>query len=84
MDYVVIRLCQEGAIPAEAFSRDPHNEALLLGPLAKRILIQSVNDYLGEIISLKGRTLSRASHMEEEMHKLAKVFLKHSANDPIR
>ena len=84
MDYVVIRLCQEGAIPADAFSRDPHNEALLLGPLAKRILIQSVNDYLGEIISLKGRTLSRASHMEEEMHKLAKVFLKHSANDPIR
>ncbi|EPR69797.1 CRISPR-associated endonuclease Cas1 [Cyclobacterium qasimii] len=84
MDYVVIRLCQENAIPAEAFSLDPHSRAMLLGPLAKRILIQSVNDYLGEIISIKGRNLSRASHMEEDMHKLAKVFLNHIANDPIR
>lgn len=84
MDYVVIRLCQESAIPPEAFTRDSRTEGILLGPLAKRILIQSVNDYLGEILTLKGRTLSRASHLEEDMHKLAKHFVKHAENDPIR
>ncbi|WP_114749629.1 CRISPR-associated endonuclease Cas1 [Pleomorphovibrio marinus] len=84
MDYVVIRLCQESAIPPEAFSKDEKTEAMLLGPLAKRILIQSVNDYLGEIISLKGRALSRHVHMEEDMHKLAKVFLKFGTDDQVR
>jgi len=77
MDYVVIRLCMAEAIPEEAFDQENSESALLLGPLAKRILIQSVNDYLGEIIQLNGKPLSRIVHIEEDMHKLAKVFLKH-------
>lgn len=77
MDYVVIQLCMAEAIPEEAFDQENPEAALLLGPLAKRILIQSVNDYLGEIIQLNGKPLSRIAHIEEDMHRLAKVFLKH-------
>jgi CRISP-associated protein Cas1 len=79
MDYVVIQLCMAEAIPREAFDMENPDSGVLLGPLAKRILIQSVNDYLGEIIQLNGRPLSRISHIEEDMHKLAKVFLKHGS-----
>ncbi len=79
MDYVVVRLSTAEAIPQEAFDQENKEAALILGPLAKRILIQSVNDYLGEIIQLNGKPLSRISHIEEDMHKLAKVFLKHGA-----
>jgi len=79
MDYVVVQLCMAEAIPEEAFELRNIDSALLLGPLAKRILIQSVNDYLGEIIQLNGKPLSRISHIEEDMHRLAKLFLKHGA-----
>ncbi|EIM75217.1 CRISPR-associated endonuclease Cas1, partial [Nitritalea halalkaliphila LW7] len=74
MDYVVIQLCLAEAFPMEGFEQENEEAALLLGPLAKRILIQSVNDYLGEIIQLNGKSLSRSSHMDEQMRKLAKFF----------
>lgn len=75
MDYVVVQLCIAEAFPLESFENERPESGILLGPLAKRILIQSVNDYMGEIISLRGKTLSRASHMDEDMHRLAKFFL---------
>jgi CRISPR-associated protein Cas1 len=81
MDYIVIRLCMEEAIPIEAFENQEHNGAILLGPLAKRILIQSVNDYLDEIINMNGKNLSRINHIESEAHSLAKLFLKEDKND---
>lgn len=78
MDYVVIQLCLGEAFPLESFEKSTTDGGLLLGPLAKRILIQSVNDYLGEIIPLGGKPLSRISHMEEDMHRLARYFTKHA------
>jgi CRISPR-associated protein Cas1 len=39
-------------------------------------LIQSVNDYLGEIISLGARTVSRQSHIDLHMQAMAQHFLK--------
>ncbi|PZX48281.1 CRISPR-associated endonuclease Cas1 [Algoriphagus chordae] len=76
MDYVVIQLTTQEAIPGEAFERNELNDAVLLSPLAKRILIQSVNDYLGEIIPLGNRTVSRQSHIDLQMQALAQHFLK--------
>jgi CRISPR-associated protein Cas1 len=76
MDYVVIQLCSQEAIPAKAFEKSTINEGILLGPLAKRILIQSVNDYLGEIIPLGNRTVSRQSHIDLQMQALAQFFTK--------
>ena len=74
MDYIVIQLCMAEAFPLEAFEQDNPEAPLILGPLAKRILIQSVNDFLGEIITLSGKPLSRISHIDEDMHRLAKFF----------
>lgn len=79
MDYVVIHLCVAEAFPLESFEQENPDAALLLGPLAKRILIQSVNDYLGEIILLHSRQLSRMSHIDEDMHRLAKFFMQNSS-----
>lgn len=76
IDYIVIQLCSQEAIPAEAFEKSQINEGILLGPLAKRILIQSVNDYLGEIIPLGNRTLSRQSHIDLQMQALGQFFTK--------
>jgi CRISPR-associated protein Cas1 len=82
MDFVVVSLCRALAFPEESFDRHPETGAVLLGPLAKRILIQSVDDYLHEVIQWQGKTLSRLSHMDQDAYKLAKEFLK-SDNDAI-
>lgn len=79
MDFVVLQLAKEEAIPIEAFEVHKDTGGVLLLPLAKRILIQSVNDFLGEIITM-GKPLSRLSHIEADAHKLAKHFLKHEKN----
>lgn len=79
MDYIVIQLCMAEAFPLEAFDQENPQSALLLGPLAKRILIQSVNDYLGEIILLNGKSLSRMSHIDEDMYKLARFFTQNAS-----
>src|SRR5699024_8119722 len=68
MDYVVFQLAKEEAIPLEAFEKQENTGAILLLPLAKRILIQSVNDFLGEIVTI-GKPLSRLSHIEADAHK---------------
>ncbi|RZS97136.1 CRISPR-associated endonuclease Cas1 [Cecembia calidifontis] len=79
MDYVVIQLCMAEAFPLESFDQENPQSALLLGPLAKRILIQSVNDYLGEVILLNGKSMSRMSHIDEDMHKLARFFTQNAS-----
>lgn len=76
MDYVVLQLSMAEAIPAEAFEIVKDTGGMLLLPLAKRILIQSVNDYLGEIIDLSGKKLSRQSHIEAAAVRLGQLFLK--------
>lgn len=75
MDYVVFQLCKEEAIPQEAFEKSEETGAIRLSALAKRILIQSVNDFLAEIVTI-GKPLSRMSHIESDAFKLATQFLK--------
>jgi CRISPR-associated protein Cas1 len=74
IDHVVVRLCQEEVFIEECFSI--RNEAYWLEGLGKRILIQSVNDYLAEIIERNQRQRSRAVHIEMEAQDLAKYFTK--------
>ena len=78
MDYVVIQLCRQQAIPEDCFSFEPHTGACRLEALAKRILIQSVNDYLAEIINLDGKDRSRQTHIDLQAQQLAQFFLKQS------
>lgn len=76
MDFVVVQLCKTASIPLSAFELAPDTGGILLTPLSKRILIQSVNDYLGEIINISGKQLSRIVHIESNAYQLAKTFLK--------
>lgn len=83
MDYVVFQLCKAEAIPEEAFESLPESGAIRLLPLSKRILIQSVNDFLAEVVTI-GKPLSRMSHIEADTFKLANHFLKYENNDLVR
>jgi CRISPR-associated protein Cas1 len=72
VDYVVVQLCRQEAFTDDCFRAE--GEGLLLDGLGKRILIQSVNDYLAEIIDLRGLRRSRAEHIQRYAHELAKTF----------
>jgi CRISPR-associated protein Cas1 len=78
MDYVVIQLCINKSIQIDLFSYDEITGACRLDSLAKRILIQSVNDYLAEIIELSGNQRSRQTHIDMEAQKLAQYFQKNA------
>lgn len=72
VDYVVIHLCRQEAFSGDCFSQR-HGGYWLEG-LGKRILIQAVNDYLAEVINLKGVERSRSVHLQRYAHQLAKFF----------
>jgi CRISPR-associated protein Cas1 len=78
MDYVVVQLCRESALETDLFTFDEDTGACKMEPLSKRILIQSVNDYLSEIIMLSGKERSRLTHIELEAQNLAQYFLKYA------
>jgi CRISPR-associated protein Cas1 len=76
VDYVVLQLCRQDAMTEECFRWD--GTARMLDGLGKRIVIQSVNDYLAEIIQRGGLRRSRQEHLQREAHALAKFFLDYS------
>ncbi len=73
VDYVVVQLCMQDAMSTECFRQE--GEAMLLDGLGKRIVIQSVNDYLAEVVKLKGIDRSRGEHIQLQAHQLATFFL---------
>lgn len=83
MDYVVFQLCTSEAIPIDAFDKSEETGAVYLNPLAKRILIQSVNDFLAEIVTI-GKPQSRLSHIETAAFQLANTFVKEDQHDTNR
>lgn len=72
IDYVVIQLSRQEAFPEECFVE--RNGGIWLEGLGKRILIQSVNDYLAEVVQQEGLDRSRAEHIQRYAHRLAKFF----------
>lgn len=72
VDYVVIQLCRQHAFPEECFVF--RNGACRLEGLGKRILIQSVNDYLAEVVQMGNLERSRAVHIQQYAHQLARFF----------
>lgn len=78
IDYVVMQLFLNDAFAPELFSCPEPATGFRLEPLAKRILIQSVNDYLSEIISLDGKDRSRMTHIEISAQSLATFFTQKS------
>lgn len=75
VDYVVFSLCMQKAINEDCYSVKPDG-SYWLEALGRRILIQSFNDYLAEIINMNGLDRSRAIHIELYAQNLAQMFLK--------
>jgi CRISPR-associated protein Cas1 len=74
IDYVVMQLFLQEAFSDECFVKTESN--CLLDGLGKRILVQSVNDYLAEIVPMHNLDRSRAVHIDLYGHRLAQQFLK--------
>ena len=70
VDYVVFTLLAQNAITDECYSIR-EDESYWLEPLGRRILIQSLNDYLDETISKGGVVRSRLTHMNLYIQNLA-------------
>lgn len=68
-DYVVCHLCVQEVVYEEFF--EVQNGHYWLNTTGKRILIQSMNDYLEEIILFNNLSRSRLTHIELEAQKIA-------------
>lgn len=75
VDYVVVNLCRQQAINDECISRRPDG-SVWLETLGRRILIQSLADYLSEVITIKTLDRSRQTHLDLYCQNLAQLFLK--------
>ena len=73
IDYVVIQLLRQKAITDEHYSIR-EDGSYWLEALGRRILIQSVNDYLDEIVEINGQSRSRMTQIALYAQNLAQKF----------
>jgi len=74
IDYVVINIAMQRVITEDCFSVK-EDGSYWLEALGKRILIQSVNDYLDEVVTIDGIDRSRVNHITIFSQKLATTFM---------
>jgi CRISPR-associated protein Cas1 len=80
-DYIVCHLCLQNIIDIDLFDIKPSDDGrnreipFYLNQTGKRILIQSYNDYMNEIISIEGLSRTRLNFIEITAQKTA-TFLK--------
>ncbi len=74
-DYVVFNLCMQKVIDQDCYSVR-EDGAYWLENMGKRILIQSMNDYLDEVVNIKSMERSRSTHIDLQAYNLAQLFLK--------
>lgn len=76
VDYVVYTLLAQKVVTDEFYSvREDHS--YWLEPLGRRVLIQSINDYLDEIINIDGTQRSRLTQINLYAQSLAQTFKRH-------
>ncbi len=73
VDYVVAMLLRQHAITEDHYSTRPDG-SYWLEPLGRRILIQSVNDYLEEVVESEVQPRSRLVQIKLYAQKLAQKF----------
>lgn len=76
-DYVVFSLAIQEAINEDCY-QVKSDGSYWLENLGKRIVIQSMNDYLDEVITLKGVDRSRLNHIQLYAQDLAQLFKRFS------
>ncbi|MDR0891130.1 MAG: CRISPR-associated endonuclease Cas1 [Mediterranea sp.] len=77
VDYVVWTLVRQCVIGEEYYSLQPDGSCWLEG-LGRRVLIQSLNDYLAEVISIGRLERSRLTHIDLYAQALAQKFKSNS------
>lgn len=78
IDYIVYALLSQKVITEEFYSIR-EDGSFWLEKLGRRILIQSVNDYFEEVITLNGLNRSRITHVQLFAQDLAQLFKKYNA-----
>lgn len=73
VDYVVYTLLAQNVITEEFYSVR-EDGSYWLEPLGRRVLIQSLNDYMDEVITLKGVSRSRLTMLSLYVQSLAQKF----------
>lgn len=73
VDYVVFGLMSQLELDESYYSVDDEG-AYWLEALGRRVLIQGVNDYLEEVVSMGGVQRSRATQIQQYAYELAKMF----------
>ena len=76
VDYVVYSLVVQQVVTDEYYSVR-EDGSYWLESLGRRVLIQSLNDYLDEIITVKGVNRSRLTQIQPYAHDLAQLFKKY-------
>lgn len=77
VDYVVFSLLRQNVVSEEHYSYKDDG-ACWLEPLGRRVLIQSLNDYMDEVIEDKGTQRSRLTRISLYAQSLAQVFKKYA------
>lgn len=77
-DYVAADLCRQRVVFREFF--DVENDAWWLNAHGKRILIQSMNDYMEEVVMMDRLSRSRRTHIDKYAERFA-AFLKKLDDD---
>lgn len=75
IDYVVVKLMSQNIINEDCYSIKTDG-SYWLEPLGRRILIQSINDYLDEVVNISGVNRSRGNHINLYAQKLASKISK--------
>jgi CRISPR-associated protein Cas1 len=75
VDYTVFKLAMQNIFGEEYYSVKDDSSCWLEG-LGRRVIIQSMNDYLAEIISIGGVERSRMTHIDLFTQNLAQKFKK--------
>lgn len=76
VDYVVYTLLAQNVVTDEFYSVQ-EDKSYWLEPLGRRVLIQSINDYLSEVISVNGNQRSRLTQITLYAQSLAQTFKKY-------
>lgn len=73
VDYVVWQLLAQDIVTDDYYSIR-EDGSCWLESLGRQLLIQSLNDYLGEVVTIEGTSRSRVSHMFLYVQNLAQTF----------
>lgn len=75
VDYVVYQIAAQGVITDEYYSVK-EDGSYWLENLGRRVLIQSFNDYLEEVVTIDNKRCSRLTHIQDYAYQLASIFKK--------